>query len=262
MAVQGQKREGFRLFTGLCDVDVVGINPSIDELKLILNREDVKLTDYVSTTESGARRLRVDFYVKNIRNAITTKVPIWLEDKLMQSQDGTMKQYINNVGITCWIKDNEEAPVWFKGPYRQAYLGEEILYRFISAWTNIDPKKEGSQIILDTPFEELLEGNVSELRDLIDSFGDQQIRVLLSVKDGKFQDVYGKVFLPAGSTYVKKLQSVLADDKKRGYPYKSNYQGSFAFQEFTGVVAPETDVTQEEVLDPEEALRRLQEEAN
>lgn len=265
MAVKGDKREGYKLYTGLCDMKVVAINPTREKLAELYKKEDVKLTDYTSMTKDGNARLRVDIYLQNDDLKIFTKATLWLEDKLMQSKDGNMKQYINTVGLTCWIKDGDNAPNWFKGDYRQAYLGEEALYKFLSSWTAIDPKKPGSQIMLDTEFSDIIQGDTSELESLVDPevFGSDKVRVLLSVKEGKYQDVFTKVFLTAGSNYVKKLRDVLEDDASRGYAYKSDYQDSFDLKEFTGSTTGSSESHVEEEESPEEMLARLQnQEAN
>jgi hypothetical protein len=248
MAVKGSQREGFSLWTGLCDFKVVAINPTQEELADLLNVdvEKVKDPEYTGTTENGEAKLRIDVYLRNEEHNITTKVVFWTEDRESISKKGST-QFINEVGTSVWCATTPEEASnidWFTNrAYRVALVGEADLYNFFVAWFNIDPRAADSEVVLDTPFSEVVNGNLEELKGLLDVFNQRQVRVLLGVKDGKYQDVYSKVFLPGGSTYVKRLEQVLERDAESGYPYKGDYQNSFELKKYTGESAPEETVS-------------------
>lgn len=73
---------------------------------------------------------------------------------------------------------------------RKAYVGEEALINFIKAWANVD---QNSQAILDD-MSKLFAGDVSEIHTLHAGIKDNQVKILIGVKDGKYQDVYTKFF--------------------------------------------------------------------
>ena len=248
MAIKGSKREGFSLWTGLCDFNVVAVNPTQEEIAELLNIDVEKVRDpeYSGTTDTGEAKLRLDVYLRNEEHNINTKIVFWLEDKDSISKKGST-QFINDVGISVWCETTPEEASnieWFsKRPYRTALVGEADLYNFLVAWFNIDSRAADSEVVLDTPFSEVINGNLEELKEYINIFSSRTVRVLLAVKDGKYQDVYSKVFLPGESTYVKRLEQVLTRDADSGYPYKGDYQNSLTLQKYTGESAPEGTIT-------------------
>jgi hypothetical protein len=114
--------------------------------------------------------------------------------------------WINNVGQMTW---SEEAPAyeWWKNSdtSRKAYVGEDTLVNFTKAWANV---ANGGKISFDT-IDAIMKGDVKELKQLIKALGANKLRVLIGVKDEKYQTVYNRHFgrlKPANdSLFVKAL---------------------------------------------------------
>jgi hypothetical protein len=230
------------LFTGLCPMNVIAINPSADEIMEIYGREEVKDPEYSGQTEAGEAKLRLDIYLKNTENNLITKIVFWLEDRLSISSKGN-KQFINSVGMSTWAADQPTQDWFTMKPYREGYVGEADLYNFLSAWLGINKRAKESECVLETSFSDIVRGNLDELRDLITIYRDRTVKVLLAVKEGKYQDVYNKVFIPQESNYTAGLEKQLKGDADAGFPYKGNYQNSFEFKEFNPESAPAESVS-------------------
>jgi hypothetical protein len=65
-----------RLYTGVCLVDVIAINPNKQELAKIYNKEDVAEPNYLSVHEDGHKKLRMDVFVKNEDINLSSKFTI------------------------------------------------------------------------------------------------------------------------------------------------------------------------------------------
>ena len=227
------KDGGFKLYTGLCDMEVVAFNPEVEQLREFFGGSDkTREPNYTSTGEDGTAKIRLDVWLKNNEHNIFTKMSIFLEDKDRISKEGK-PQWINEVGQITWVDSPEnldpERQKYFnlaKKP-RIAKVGEEELYEFLKAWTNIDQKADDSELKLDTAWSSIIGGNVSELNKYIPVL-NRKVKVLLGVRDNKYQDVYSKVILKEGGTYIDTLQKNVTGQ----YAWKSNYQNSFKLQQF------------------------------
>ena len=112
-----------------------------------------------------------------------------MQPKQRVSQSGK-HQWINKFGLTCW-SEAEPTYDWFKSDgQRKAYVGEETLIRFIIAWANV---LRGGEVTLET-IDAIANGDITELKGLITGLKTNQIKVLVGVKDGKYQTVYTKYF--------------------------------------------------------------------
>lgn len=230
------------LYTGIAPMKVVAFNPSAEEIKSLTGREEVADPQYDGLNDDGTKKLRLDIWLRNEENNITTKVVFWLEDRLAVSSSGN-KQFVNAVGMSTWAADVPSQDWFIMRDYRHAYVGEADLYNFLSTWLGINKRSKESECVLDTPFSDIVAGNLDELRDLIVIYGQREIKVLLSVREGKYQDVYGKVFIQMESGYTDGLKKTLERDASSGYPYRSNYQGDFTLKKYTGESAPAETLT-------------------
>ena len=245
-----------KLYTGLCDMEVVGVNPSKDELMTILNTENIKdsMVQY-DNTKDGVDGLRLDFWLKSEELALTTKVSFFIEDKLRLSQAGK-PQWINDIGQTGWAATADEAvervakwPGLLRGTgMRHAHGGEADLYSFLVAWSQIDQRSAESKIVLDTSWAELCSGDVSELDKVIKALRVAgpggatralKVRALLTVRNEQYQGVYNRYFLKEGSNYIKQLSKDLD-----GSTNPPEYGGSFLLKPFSPGQAPEEVTTE------------------
>ena len=176
---------GMKLFSGLSNFKVIAVNPTLAELHsmgIMLNNEPEYNVDF-----SGEARFKLTFWIKN--EDITTKLEILMDSNHRISQTGKY-QWINNIGQETW---SEEAPTyeWWKPEgQHKGYIGEETLIRFVKAWANV---AQGDQVYFDT-MDKIAAGDVSEVRQLVNQLKDNEVRLLLGVKNDKYQQVYTKYF--------------------------------------------------------------------
>ena len=110
--IGGEKREnpvfeseGFAKKVGLFEAKVIAVNPTTEEYADILGRElkeDSKATNYLGTSKDGNARLRIDFWLEEVKSRDKYKLTFFIENKEKENKDGTKKQYINNVGRCTW----------------------------------------------------------------------------------------------------------------------------------------------------------------
>lgn len=250
MAIGGNVREeknfDFGKKIGIFEANVISINPDKEEYeKKQLGRplEENEELEYLSESEEGNQKLRIDVYVEDVNEKVEEgetkrryKIAYFLENKERENKDATKKQYINSVGITSWADSPNNLPEWFTGEegyerdYRVANSGEEELYSFLTSWLGkLDLKSKDSELELD--WKKLMKGNVKELKDQIDGDFNSTFLALATVRvkespEGikEYQSVYNKVFFP---TYVmrnfrlvdydsdEKLQALEAQSKKK-----------------------------------------------
>jgi hypothetical protein len=195
---------------GLFEAEVVTINPTRKEYADILGRdlpEDSKSTEYLGETRDGNVYLRIDVWLKEVKEGDFFKLSFFLEDKERENKDGTKKQYINSVGTTSWADDESNLFDWFtKGrDYRVAYVGEHELYTFLKIWLcKLDYRE--AETVLQLDWKKLMRGNVNDLKNEIEGeFCDNVVclaTVIAKEIDGQvkqYQGVYNKNFLYANS---------------------------------------------------------------
>ena len=68
---QGTKSEnvgnGFKLYTGIGEFHVVGVNPTKVELEKIWGRELNKEMEYLTANEAGVKKFEVKFIIKQVQ---------------------------------------------------------------------------------------------------------------------------------------------------------------------------------------------------
>ena len=210
--IQGDQREQkqvqeYAKKVGLFEAEVIAINPTAEEYKDVLGIElpaDSKAVEYLGRSRDGNTYLRVDVWLKEVKNGDKFKTTFFLEDKERENKDGSKKQYINNIGKCAWADDPNNLNEWFaKRDYRVAYVGEEELYEFLRTWLGkLDYMKENT--VLQADWKKLMKGNLSELKAQVDGAYCTNVVALATIvtkeKDGEtkeYQGVYNKAFLPA-----------------------------------------------------------------
>jgi hypothetical protein len=220
--IGGEKRQApqfeekdFPKKVGLFEAKVIAVNPTREEYADVLGRElkeESKATDYLGTSKDGNARLRIDFWLEEVKSQDKYKLTFFIENKQKENKDGTKLQYINNVGRCTWADSENNLPTWFKErEYRVAYVGEEDLYNFLRSWlSNIDFSSKKSTLQLE--FNKLIKGNVKELKEQINGEWVNNVVALATIstqekEDGvkEYQNVYNKAFLPAYSIKAFRL---------------------------------------------------------
>ena len=220
--IGGDKRQApqfedkeFAKKVGLFEARVIAVNPTTEEYADVLGRqlkEDSKATEYLGTSKDGNARLRIDFWLEEVKTQEKFKLTFFIENKEKENKDQTKKQYINNIGRCTWADSPNNLPTWFKErENRVSFVGEEDLYNFLRSWlSNIDFSSKKSTLQLE--FNKLIKGNVKELKEQINGEWATNIVALATVssketEDGtkEYQAIYSKAFLPPYSIKAFRL---------------------------------------------------------
>tara|TARA_R100001463_G_scaffold25650_2_gene60614 strand:- start:3067 stop:3852 length:786 start_codon:yes stop_codon:yes gene_type:complete len=176
---------GIKTFSGLTNVTVVAVNPTMAELhNMDIN---VKQEPNYEVEFSGEAYNKVVFWLNNSDGNF--RLEILMQNKPKVSQTGK-HQWMNAIGQSTWSADSPTYEWWKTEGQRKAYTGEETLINFTKAWANV---AAGDEVVYDT-MSEIVKGNVGEIKSLIEALKGNQVRVLIGVKDGKYQQVYTKYF--------------------------------------------------------------------
>jgi len=227
-------KEG-KLYTGINNMKVVAINPDkihLEQMGYKPQNEPV----YIGVDDTGTKKIRMDFYLScadlSGDGEIRTKIAFFLENKNRLNQAGDKGEWINNFGRTAWGTP-DAAPTelkWFDTETaRPAMVGEADLHNFLINWLNINPNDEAK---LDS-FVALFDGNYSELAGILQSNPNNEVRVLLAVRDGKYQSIYNRYFDRATNKRTNYWESHIKSQTNAGYPPKEDFQNSFVFQQWT-----------------------------
>ena len=237
--IGGEKRQSpvfedkeFVKKVGLFEAKVIAVNPTTEEYADVLGRqlkEDSKATEYLGTSKDGNARLRLDFWLEEVKSKEKFKLTFFIENKEKENKDQTKKQYINNIGRCTWADSPNNLPTWFQErENRVAFVGEEDLYNFLRSWlSNIDFSSKKST--LQVEFNKLIKGNVKELKEQINGEWATNIVALATINtketdDGvkEFQNIYNKAFLPAYSIKAFRLLDYNAAGTISGLRQKSS----------------------------------------
>jgi hypothetical protein len=223
------------LWTGIANMRVSMINPTMEEMKAVGMQPQKEPEYFVESedqnTKEKRKSYRVDFYLINLEKKFTAKKAFFIEDKVRLNKDGNKAEWINKFGVTAWTTSSiNEVPSydWFKKDgARPALVGEGQLTQFIRNWANVDQDMQAS---LDNP-SLLAQGNVAELKALLAAIPNNEIQVLLGVKDGKYQDVYGNYY---DRPYRKAYDAWRKALEKEGQEFKADYQGDLHLKPYEG----------------------------
>jgi len=176
---------GIQLYSGLSNFNVIAVNPTLDELHelgIMLKSEPNYYVEF-----SGKEYFKLTFWIKN--EDLTTRFEILMNAEPRVSQSGK-HQWLNNAGQSTWSNDAPTYDWWKTEGTRHAFTGEETLINFAKAWANV---ANGDDVYFES-IGKIVKGDVAEVKALAKVLSGNQIRLLIGVKDGKYQSVYTKVF--------------------------------------------------------------------
>ena len=232
-----------KLVTGFAPIQIIAVNPDVKKLREILNTEDVKEPNY--DAEKGSR---LDFwFVSHPMSKIEFrgKFAMWASNDVRVSKTDK-KQYIDNFTKTMWASNlanaSELMGTWDESrrldmkSIREAKEGEENIYNLMKAYANASPKTK--PFVLDD-WNAIAKGNGSELQAFFSHFNklDQGVKVLLGIKEGKYQDVFTGIFLNVNGRITDYVTSRVTGE----YGYKGDYQGNFDLKEYNMESAPSSN---------------------
>ena len=176
---------GIKLYSGLSNFSVIAVNPTMAELHAL--NINVKQEPNYSVEFSGEEYFKLCFWIKN--GDLSTRLEILTQSVPRISQTGK-HQWINNVGQSTWSMEEPTYDWWKTEGQRKAYTGEETLINFIKAWANV---ASGDDVYFDT-MDKIVRGDTTELQQLAKTLTGNEVRLLIGVKDDKYQSVYTKYF--------------------------------------------------------------------
>ena len=227
-----------KLFTGAENFKVVGVNPTKAELEELYGREINFDPEYIGDTkvsdgdgEREVNQIRLDFYLANEDDSVTTKIQFYVANTHHKSQTGKFK-VINSFGKDTWLDQesiqNKTLPdnmSWYKADgVKVAKRGEVELISFLVNLLNlpfnldkVDDVSEAYARIDKEEWAKIFAGDVSLLRTIVEGTNNK-IGVLLGVKtkgDGKLvQACFNRHTLrqySISSTRANKFQYILKD---------------------------------------------------
>ena len=136
---------------------------------------------------SGEEYNKIVFWLANSDGNF--KLEILMQNKHRVSQSGKY-QWMNNIGQSTWSEEEPTYDWWKAEGQRKAYTGEETLINFVKAWANV---AAGDNVYFET-VSAIANGNINELKALVHTLSSNEVRVLIGVKDDKYQQVYTKYF--------------------------------------------------------------------
>ncbi len=207
---QIESSEGFvkKLYTGVENFKVVAVNPTKAELEALYDRELNFDPEYIGTTKvtdsDGERevpQIRLDFFLANEDDSITTKIQFYVANTHHKSQSGKFK-VINSFGKDTWLDEDAiksgVAPSnmhWYSmDGVKVAKRGEVELISFLVNLLNLPFNLDKLEDVSDAyaridkaEWTKIFAGDVSLLTSLIEGTNNK-VGVLLGVKtkmDGK-----------------------------------------------------------------------------
>jgi len=176
---------GMKLYSGLTNVRVIAVNPTMAELHAM--DINVKQEPNYTVEFSGEAYNKIVFWLANDDGNF--KLEILMQNKPKVSQTGK-HQWMNAIGQSTWSEDAPSYEWWKTAGQRKAYTGEETLINFVKAWANV---ASGDEVTFDT-MPAIANGDLSEIKELVKALSNNEARVLIGVKDDKYQQVYTKYF--------------------------------------------------------------------
>ena len=176
---------GIKLYSGITNMAIIAVTPTMADLHAL--DINVKSEQNYDVTIADASYQKIAFWLRNSQATVRLEI-------LMQSEKRTSKtgkfQWINNIGQATWSDDAPAYEWWKSEGQRHAYVGEETLVSFVKAWANV---ASGDEVSFET-IDKIVKGDTKELKDLVNLLNSNSIRVLVGVRDGKYQSVYTKHF--------------------------------------------------------------------
>ena len=176
---------GIKTFSGLTNVKVIAVNPTMEELHALDIKVKQEPNYEVSFSDQDYKKIVL--WLANTDGNF--KLEILMNNNPRTSQNGKF-QWINAIGQSTWSDDEPSYEWWKSEGQRKAYVGEETLINFVKAWANV---ASGDEVSFDT-IDDIAKGNVGEIQALMDALTTNEVRVLIGVKDDKYQQVYTKYF--------------------------------------------------------------------
>ena len=230
---------GMKSFSGLTNVKVIAVNPTMAELHAL--DINVKQEPNYKVEFSGEEYNKVIFWLSNADGNF--RLEILMQSKPRVSQTGK-HQWMNAIGQSTWSEQEPTYEWWKTEGQRKAYTGEETLINFVKAWANV---ASGDEVTFET-ISNIANGDVREIKSLISTLKTNEVRVLIGVKDDKYQQVYTKYF---GRVKPQRDDMVVKELNKEYGEFKAEYDPTLSWGPYTPTLetikADDLDTVEENV---------------
>jgi hypothetical protein len=221
-----------KLWAGITNMEVKAVNPNLAELNAM--GINMKTEPNYSLEMNGRDIFKVIFWVGN--PDLTTKVEFLLENTPKITKNGDKTQFVNAYGQFAYATNAEALTNydWYKHEgVRAAFPNEEKLIGFIKAWANV---ANGGKVFLESMDKIAAGTDLTELKQLVTQLAANRVRVLVGVKDGKYQNVYthyfGRTQKSGDSYFIKHLNGEYSS-------FNAEFPGDLQWGQFT----PQLSVT-------------------
>lgn len=232
---------GIPLYTGIAPMSIVAVNPTLKELNdlgVAVKTEP----EYTGISVMDGVFNKIVFWLKNEEFDFFSRIDILVKPEAKVSNSGK-NLWINKFGRVAYADgEASKAYEWYSSEgERKAFHGEDIIISLIQAWANVSTNGD---CYLESP-QDAANAKVDELRNIINSLPDNKVRVLLGVKDGKYQQVYtrhfGRIKPMRNDLFVKEL------NKDFG-AFNAEYNSDFELKAYTPeLVTPDSSTPTEDI---------------
>lgn len=265
-----------KLYTGPAPVKVLAVNPTKDEMEKLFGWKPEKEPVYEGEKD-GRKWTNITFFVKPEVEGVEDIIPLkfFLQDSTRTKKDGSGLQVINVYGETTWLTnedfDNQVIPEgrnFSPEGVRPAYSGEAELLDFVKTllcvpnrlvynqeskvWEEIENPEEA--LAQFEHIQDFFEGNIEELRELINIYPENKIKVWLGVErtdtNNTYQTFYSGKFARNSARKVDFIMNSITKSKEAGMLQNVDF-GDSTFKEYTETPTqfekPQKAVSTEEV---------------
>lgn len=220
---------GFKLYTGVINMGVIAVNPTLEELKeLGYNYQNEPKYELLNASEEIEGH-KVDFYLE-----AKTKEGL----KVQAVHTVFVKETsIESILIDEYGRFSTDASKLVGESQWHPKQGEIDLVNFLESLCNV---QKDDQNYIENIDDIISEGNVDELRGYVSEAEGNLVKVLLGVRKGKYQTVFSKQINRSWSDKLEYLWKRFVANEKY---MKDEYYGEidmteynihdFKFQEFT-----------------------------
>jgi hypothetical protein len=235
---------GYKLYTGLNNYRIIGINPDLKTIREKINHNaSDTAADYKGKDNDGNDQVRIDFHLVCTDSSVKfkTKIAFFLSTALATTQNGGVVLIDNKGNWTRsdsleTVKENPKMDWMDKESLRQAHVGEPQLIDFLKAWLNVDYRDKDAVVYLEDPAKMAKKADVSEIKEIHKEFSKNEVRMLAFVRlkdDKRYQDFYRHVFTPPYIKDTRLFENALNNQYTALKPEQVLQEG-FTFAEYTG----------------------------
>ena len=241
----GKKSEEveFKNYCGIGAFKVVAINPTAKELKA-MGRNVEEDPQYVTVGDDGTKNVNIRVYLQTdpkakVNNGINMSV-ILMFNVSNAIRKGNKIQLVDKYGDFAWGTEdevkNKQMPTYPNGPakidkdYREAYVGEENLIKFIKTWVNTpntNVYKDGQFVYqpneeceCSIDMDKLFKGDFSELKELAHDCSEFLFKAAVGIRtddQGRIRmHVFNRGFLKNGASKFDSLEKEIRDSQANG----------------------------------------------